>query len=766
MQLKLKSLEINGFKSFAKKGELIFNHAITSIVGPNGSGKSNVAESFRFVLGEQSIKSMRGKKGEDLIFNGGKDSPRANRAGVKLVFDNAPQPHTNERMFNVDFDEVAIERVVHRDGVNEYFINGTAVRLKDITELLAHANIGASGHHIISQGEADRLLSASTKERKEMIEDALGLKVYQYKKEESEKKLEKTSEHIKEIELMRREIAPHLKFLRRQVEKIEKAELLRGELVTQYQVYFAHESAYLAAEKKRIEEHQIAPKEELAKLEADLASYRAMLAAAESELGQNSKTSKLLELESSLRDARQKKDALMREIGRLEGEVSYLGRIIEKKRKDASETNTKQIYFKEVETAIGHASKRLGDLKEEQDMQAIKSGLEDVISALHSFIETHSAHTDVDTSDEEKDIARITNRIKEVETEMSAIGATEQNLNAEYASIKLEIEKEKDKNVEAEKAVLTIMSRQNELHGMLKNYKAEYERVILEETDFNRELEEGALLVGRLALDYTPINQAELDPRPVQADRRRAIEKVKIRLEEMGGAGGDDVLREYKETEERDVFLAKEMEDLIKASESLRILIKDLTDKLSELFREGIQKINSEFNTFFALMFGGGSAGLEIVKEEKKKRRKLSDITDEDYVPDGSENDNTDDEVVEVQEGIEIQVALPHKRTKGLMMLSGGERALTSIALLFAMSQVNPPPFIILDETDAALDEANSKRYGDMVESLAKHSQLILITHNRETMSRAGVIYGVTMGREGYSKLLSIAFDDALAVAK
>lgn len=99
-------------------------------------------------------------------------------------------------------------------------------------------------------------------------------------------------------------------------------------------------------------------------------------------------------------------------------------------------------------------------------------------------------------------------------------------------------------------------------------------------------------------------------------------------------------------------------------------------------------------------------------------------------------------------------------------MLSGGERALTSIALLFAISQVNPPPFIILDETDAALDEANSRKYGDMVENLSKHSQLIVITHNRETMSRAGILYGITMGGDGISKLLSIAFDEAAQVAK
>ena len=130
------------------------------------------------MLGEQSIKSLRGKRGEDLIFNGGKTLARQNRASVKLTFDN------RSRVFPIDFDEIVIERVVHRDSVNEYLLNGTSVRLRDISELLFSANIGSSGYHIISQGEADRMLSASIKERRSMLEEALGLKVYQIKKEE------------------------------------------------------------------------------------------------------------------------------------------------------------------------------------------------------------------------------------------------------------------------------------------------------------------------------------------------------------------------------------------------------------------------------------------------------------------------------------------------------------------------------------------------------------------------------------------------------
>src|SRR3990167_1813210 len=173
--MQLKRLEVGGFKSFAKKSVFDFNTPISAIVGPNGSGKSNVVEAVRFVLGEQSLKSLRGKRGEDLIFNGSKSLSRLNHAKVSIVFD-----HT-KRESNIDFDEVVISREVNRDSASEYFINGTAVRLRDIIELLAGVHIGASGHHIISQGEADRILNSSSRDRKSMIEDALGLKIYHWK---------------------------------------------------------------------------------------------------------------------------------------------------------------------------------------------------------------------------------------------------------------------------------------------------------------------------------------------------------------------------------------------------------------------------------------------------------------------------------------------------------------------------------------------------------------------------------------------------------
>ncbi|HDH03978.1 MAG TPA: hypothetical protein ENH22_00460 [Candidatus Campbellbacteria bacterium] len=193
------------------------------------------------------------------------------------------------------------------------------------------------------------------------------------------------------------------------------------------------------------------------------------------------------------------------------------------------------------------------------------------------------------------------------------------------------------------------------------------------------------------------------------------------------------------------------MGDLRKASESLAGILKELEEKIDSDFKSGIEKINKEFQIFFTSMFGGGRAELKVTVSKTKKNHK----------EDNPELEESEDEEMNQDEGVDVSIILPQKRISSLDALSGGERALSSIALLFAVSQVNPPPFLVLDETDAALDEANSQKYGKMLQNLSKRTQLILITHNRETMNQAGVIYGVTMGSDSISKLFSIKFIEA-----
>ena len=179
--MRLQTLELNGFKSFSQKTILSFDSPIVCIVGPNGSGKSNVVEAVRFVLGEQSMKSMRGKMGADLIFKGSKNLSKSSRASVSIYFNNQDKvfkfTNDNGENVNLNYDTISLSREVYSDGINRYLLNGSDVRLKDINNLLSSVNIGSSGHHIISQGEADRILNANSKERREMIEDALGLKI-------------------------------------------------------------------------------------------------------------------------------------------------------------------------------------------------------------------------------------------------------------------------------------------------------------------------------------------------------------------------------------------------------------------------------------------------------------------------------------------------------------------------------------------------------------------------------------------------------------
>ena len=350
----LKSLEVSGFKSFAKKTELQFKSQITAIVGPNGSGKSNVAEAFRFVLGEQSMKSMRGKRGEDMIWNGGAEVSKSNRANVKIILDNtnnffsalSSTSTKKESTVGGDFEEVVIERTVNRDGSNEYSLNGSVVRLKDVIELLSQAHIGVSGHHIISQGEADRILTANIKERKEMIEDALGLKIYQYKREGSQKKLSKTEENIKQVESLRREIVPHIKFLKKQVEKVERTEELRTKLVKFYREYLKREQIYLENEKGKIETEKKPLTEKFHHLEKEMERAKTIL---ENSAKKDGKSEELLEIENEVKKERENKDKLFREIGKIEGEVSANQRNIEKIRAEMISEENKMVPLKEIE---------------------------------------------------------------------------------------------------------------------------------------------------------------------------------------------------------------------------------------------------------------------------------------------------------------------------------------------------------------------------------------------------------------------------------
>ncbi len=746
----LKELTINGFKSFAKKGEFEFSSAITAIVGPNGSGKSNVAESFRFVLGEQSVKSMRGKKGEDLIWGGSEKVTRGNRAAVEVVFDNS------KRTFALDFDEVKIERVVHRDGQNEYKINGSAVRLKDVHELLANANIGSTGHHIISQGEADRVLSAGPKERREMIEDALGLKIYQLKKQEADRKLAKTLENISQVESLRREAAPHLRYLKKQVERAERSLQVQAELKTAYIEYLCREDTYIAKRTDILTKSKQSPQKTLAETEDKIATVQTIVDEQVKPLEDSAEIQEAKETAVAATEAWQ---LAQNDISQLEGQITFLKRRLESQ--EASKTTVKKIIsYDALSQLVSEVEESVESAMRSNDTASLMSLVRDVVKKLKSFIQDKSEELPEPSVEDAKELDMLEKKLTVAKEEMIRLLEKKQTAQEKLSLLQSSHVNELQEKREAEKELFVLMQQRRDIESTLRTIDSELTMLERDRADFKSELQEAVTLIGRAAAQYYELeildeNGERLDKEAIvaedrnkQRERRHTLEKLKIRLEELGVGGTDDLLKEYKEAQERDEFLAKELSDLNQSVQNLNTLITEMQAKLEEQFVAGVDKITTEFDKFFKLMFGGGAAKLDRVTVKKR----------------GADDEDTEDEIS--HEGVELNVALPNKRVKGLEMLSGGERALTSIALIFAMSQVNPPPFIILDETDAALDEANSRRYGDMIEALAQKSQLVLITHNRETMSRAGILYGITMGIDGVSKVLSVKFDDAVLNAK
>ena len=221
----LKALEIQGFKSFPDKTVLNFGEDITAIVGPNGSGKSNISDAIRWVMGEQSVKGLRGAKMEDVIFGGTEKRSQVGFAQVTLVLDNT------EHIFpTMEESEVSVTRRYYRSGESEYYINRQSVRLKDVTELFLDTGMGREGYSIIGQGKIDEILSAKSGERREIFEEAAGISKFRHRKEEAERKLERTEENLVRINDKIAELELQVDPLREQAEKAKKYLVLRDEL--------------------------------------------------------------------------------------------------------------------------------------------------------------------------------------------------------------------------------------------------------------------------------------------------------------------------------------------------------------------------------------------------------------------------------------------------------------------------------------------------------------------------------------------------------
>lgn len=752
-----------GFKSFANKTTLEFLPAanfrgdsegkgITAIVGPNGSGKSNVSDAIKWAMGEQSMKNLRGKKSEDVIFAGSGSKARLSSASVSLFFDNS------DKRIPLEFSEVVLTRKLFRSGESEYLINGSKSRLLDVTDLLARAGVGKESYSVINQGMSDALLGANPIERRGVLEDAAGVKQYQIKKERALKKLESTRENMERTAGLIREIEPHLKMLKRQAEKAQQGKIIAEQLKEKQTEYFSHlwqsfqgEREKFSAEKESLGATMMNMQREVDKMSDELNQESAQV--------QHSGDDQVLEKKKA--EIRQKLNEFDREI------IIAEGRIVVEKEKLANQKIIEIIpvdlkYVQEKVKHIREAQERLILAVEEaenmDDLQDIKEWARAIQQQLFDLYEQSGKGEVAVPKDNSKEVAEINNRIIQLTERGKTAQENHQKLKLEYEKLEKEIEQQaqkarqlRERFFQVERESRVKQEQLNALKDQFNESKIKLARVEVREEDLTNEIRSALRLEpAELLKNIENKSQDSWDKDKLE----REISRLKVQMEQIGGID-PMIVEEYSETNARFDFLTQELKDLADALISLEEIIKEMDHRINEEFSKAFEQINKEFTKYFRIIFAGGNASLNKVKIPVRGGA----IVDE---KNQAESVDVEDEKIEEKKsevGVEIFACPPGKKIANLSMLSGGERSLTSLALLFAIIAHNPPPFAILDEVEAALDEANSKRFSKILQELSGSTQFISITHNRETMRQAALLYGVTMGEDGISKLLSVRLD-------
>ncbi len=737
----LRRLELQGFKTFANKTVLEFmpdaggRRGMTAIVGPNGSGKSNTADGLRWVMGEQSLKLLRGKRGEDVIFSGSEQKPRSGFAEVSMTLVNdepsaSPSP-TGEELPA----EFVITRRLYRDGQSEYEINRQSARLTDVVLLLAQAGIGQRTYSVIGQGMVDSVLVVSPAERKEFFDEAAGLRPFQLKRQSSMNKLDATQENLKQAELLLHEIAPRLSSLEKQVKRLQERDGIEQEVRLLERAYYGGMWAEI---RKRMNAVQTLlrqaemEKAERAKeaevLEGELSTLEKATPPSEGFREFRQALDQLSEDRSRLRERQLRLEA-SREVAMIRAEKPWsplpLSKIIES-------IDTLQ---KKHEALFVLVSEQSPDVEKIRvAVQELREANTDLLSKLQRPAPEPERAAPVDSA-LEKEVRELADGMLQIEQKIRDTQRQLEDWNRGEEGKRAHI-------FELQHRLSSARHAASQADRRAGDVAVELARIETRRDGFLQEMKTMAEgLMGELEAMADAAPQDQQTPEVLLS----RLTRLRSQLEWIGGID-PEVMKEYEDTKRRFDELATQTQDLTQAMGSLHSIISELDKTIKERAETSFRLLDREFGIFFKKLFSGGEAKLVEVAAEPE-------VDEEGNVV--SEPDPNAGPV-----GIEILATPPGKRLKSIALLSGGERALTSIALICAIMATNPSPFVVLDEVDAALDESNSRKFAEILGTLADRTQFVVVTHNRATMNQAHVLYGVTMGEDGVSKLLSVKLEE------
>ncbi|MBU1026602.1 MAG: AAA family ATPase [Candidatus Margulisbacteria bacterium] len=743
----LKSLSLRGFKTFADATEIEFseNARITAVVGPNGCGKSNLMDATRWVLAEDNPRKLRVASLSNIIFAGTAARKSLSLAEVALTFDNS----TNK--FPLPFSEVEVKRRTFREGESEFFINKNQCRLKDIKDLLLDTGLGESSYSIITQGQVDAILSSKGEDRRAVFEEAAGINKYKTRKIAAEKKIIAAEQNILRISDLKIEVGEQIITLEEQARQARQYLQIQEELKTLdlglcrrllEQIFEKRTKLTAELEKaKQASEVQKASEEKDSQLLADLRAKQRQL---EQEIDQI-----LVSLE-------QEKDQ-MRD---LELDHRFIKSEIEREEKEITSLSEKE---QTIQDKINGAKATLEQQKKGLELTGLPlaTSFEEIISLAANLIEQLSFLVDslgkenqislsLGHSAEKEEAYKV--RLEMLEEEATRLAEEKERTRFALQASRSQLENLTGKTEDTKKsqsASQLLAAKRTAKEEIVKQITALEEKIKQEGQAERKTLnDENALAIAlaklegemngiseKVSLEYNMnIEEALAFPHQISnvVKSKKDVEEKKLRLRQLEPVNLL-AIEEFDKAKERLTFLEAQLADLNAARDNLRNLIIELDQKAEQTFLETMQQISTVFSEVFAKLFAGGEAKITL-----------------------SEG------VAALEAEIEISVRPNGRKWLPLPLLSGGERSLSAIAILFSLLRIRPSPFCFLDEVDAALDDANLGRFAEMLKDFSNQSQIIVITHNKRTMAVADNIYGVTMEEPGISKVISMKMTESV----
>tara|TARA_B100000963_G_scaffold231767_1_gene202362 strand:+ start:2348 stop:4777 length:2430 start_codon:yes stop_codon:yes gene_type:complete len=804
--MKFKELEVSGFKSFADKTNFYIEKGLTGIVGPNGCGKSNVVEALRWCMGETSAKSLRGLGMEDVIFNGTSDLPSKNICEVSIKLEN----DENITQYK-NTPEIEIKRKLEKDKGSKYYINGKEVRAKDVQILFADLSTGPHSPSMVSQGRVGALITAKPTDRRAILEEAAGIAGLHARRHEAELRLNAAENNLKKADDVTRQIENQLKNLLKQAEEASKYKEISDEIRR-------YEAAIIFLNATNVESEINDSSEKLNEHEDEISAIN---------IEKNFNENEIDKLNSEIKPISSQSNELVKNLQKLNIEFDQINKDeervnleIEKLKKDikltyndinrekeiiANSTNNEERLsverdeilaieknYYEIEkkatddyklslTNLNKARESLKTLfkkliniikvKEKADEGELNTELEKNLTNLEDGQEKYASRFgkyDLVKQEAIKRKERLSNIDKEVKNWRDLQDNSSNKLEELKEKLKMlenNLEKEDDKprqiaekrgsyqqnikNIEEDikRINSNLISKQNkidELNAALKNInesklektesKVRYQTIVENLRSKVKDFQKSSLMEFNLDLKSIPEFSKIENLKNMKLEEAYSHLEILKKSRDSLGAVNLRADNETKELQEKIDKMMEDRKDLVQGLQKLKSSINDLNQKGRERLLDAFEKVNRKFNDVYTKLFAGGNARLELIESDDP-----------------------------LEAGLELLVSPPGKKLQSITLLSGGEQALTALALIFAVFLINPAPICVLDEVDAPLDDANVTRFNALLDDLTKitSTKFLIITHHALTMSKMNRLYGVTMADRGVSQLVAVNLDKA-----